>query len=82
MMCVTFASVYKVGKDLLLDASLQITWRGGGKRRLPLGQVAFNTYIMSKLATSFRLESALLPEGRTSRSRVLCYAGILRSADL
>jgi len=71
---------YKAGKDLLLDAPLQIPWRGG-KSRVPLGQVAFHTYRMSKLAISFRPESARLSEGRTTRSRDLCYAAILRSAD-
>ena len=73
MLCVTSVSVYKAGKDFLLDASLQIPWRGR-RRRVLLGQVAFHTYRMSKLAISFRLESVLL-------SRNLSYAGILRSVD-
>ena len=79
VMCVTSASVYNAGEDLLLDASLQIPWCGGR------GWWTWVKWPSTRTdCQNLRVLSGLSPlfwQKVGQQGLAMCYAGILRSAD-
>ena len=78
VMCVTSASVYKVGEGLLLDASLQIPWRGGRGGwpwvRWPSTRTECqNLRVRSSVRRQHKVSRSELCWDFTQRRLVVCY---------